>query len=399
MGLPVLDFTETKQPATGAETIEKLINHTQAPLYKELLAALIAYGGVTKILSTFIPAFEGAISKDSGDTVWLHGNFNLGGTVSGRLSSSEPNMQNLPSGSEFGKAIKKCFQAPPGWVFAGADFNALEDRVNSLLTKDPNKLKVFTDGYDSHCLRAFYFFPDRLPGITEDVQSINSIKKLYPTVRQDAKGPAFAIQYAGTWRTLVKNLGFDENLAKQIEVNFHKMYSVSGDWVKTEIGKAVQQGYATTAFGLRIRTPLLGQTYLGMSATPREAEAEARTLGNAISGQSFGLLNNRAGNAFMEKVWKSEYRYDILPIAMIHDSFYLLIRDNLDTVTWVNNELPKEMSWQELPEIAHPTVHLGAELDVHYKGWHQPITLKNGLNSEEILKTVQDGVIKYEKDV
>jgi DNA polymerase-1 len=90
MGLPVLDKTDTGQPATGADTIEKLINHTQSVPYKELLQALISNGQVTKILSTFIPAFEGAISKDGSDTVWLHGCFNLGGTVSGRLSSSDP---------------------------------------------------------------------------------------------------------------------------------------------------------------------------------------------------------------------------------------------------------------------------------------------------------------------
>lgn len=90
MCLPVLDYTDTKQPATGAETIEKLIHHTEFASYKELLGALIAYGKISKILSTFIPAFEQAISKDDSDTVWLHGSFNLGGTVSGRLSSSDP---------------------------------------------------------------------------------------------------------------------------------------------------------------------------------------------------------------------------------------------------------------------------------------------------------------------
>lgn len=396
MGLPVLDYTDTKQPATGAKTIEKLINHTDAPAYKELLGALIAYGKVSKILTTFIPAFKNGIDKADG-MKYLHGSFNLGGTVSGRLSSSAPNMQNLPSGSTYGKLIKSCFVPSPGWVFCGADFNALEDRINALLTKDPNKLKVFTDGYDSHCLRAFYFFPDRLPGITEDVQSINSIKTLFPKVRQDAKSPAFAIQYAGTWRTLVTNLGFEEALAKQIETNFHKMYSVSGEWVKTEITKAAELGYAETAFGLRIRTPLLVQTMLGMASTPREAEAEARTLGNAISGQAFGLLNNRAANAFMAKVHKSEYRLDILPVAMIHDSFYLIVRDNIKIVDWVNQELPKEMSWQELPEIQHPTVNLGAELDVHYKGWHQPITLKNNMSTEAILQLTHDKARSYDK--
>ena len=397
MDLPVIDTTGSGAPATGADTIEKLYNHTSDQSYKDLLKALIDYGKVNKILTTFIPAFEGAISKDDSDTVWLHGSFNLGGTVSGRLSSSEPNLQNLPAGSTYGKLIKSCFVSPEGWIFAGADFNALEDRINALLTKDPNKLKVFTDGYDSHCLRAFYFFPDQLPGIIDDVHSINSIKDVFPNVRQAAKSPAFALQYAGTWRTLVNNLGFSKELAQNIETNFGKMYKVSADWVAEKIQEASRKGYATTAFGLRIRTPLLEQVVLGTSKTPHEAEAEARTLGNAISGQSYGLLNNRALVAFMKKVWDSPYRTQILPVAMIHDASYLVIRDDLEVVTWVNNHLTEEMKWQGLPEIQHPKVTLGAELDLFYKGWHQPITLKNNMSPDMIIEHVTKEKQLYDK--
>lgn len=398
MGLPVLDYTDTKQPATGGDTLKKLLNHAQDPNYRQVLDALIGLSEVSKILTAFIPNFEKGIDKADGKK-YLHGSFNLGGTVSGRMSSSQPNLQQIPSGSKYGKLIKSCFSAPKGWLFVGADFNALEDRINALLTKDPNKLKVFTDGYDSHCLRAFYFFPDRLPGITEDVNSINSIKSIFPEVRQDAKSPAFAIQYAGTWRTLVKNLGFEEELAKQIETNFHTMYSVSGKWVKTEIAKAAIHGYAETAFGLRIRTPLLAQTYLGLDNTPKEAEAEARTLGNAISGQAYGLLNNRAGNAFMEKVWKSKYLHDIKPVAMVHDAFYLLIRDDIDVVEWVNRELPLEMSWQELPEIQHPTVKLNAQLDIFWPSWAEPTTLPVDADKATILALCATTKAKYQKEL
>lgn len=173
MGLPVIDLTDTKQPATGAETIEKLINHTQEPAYKALLGALIGYGKVTKILSTFIPAFERGIDKIDG-CKYLHGCFNLGGTVSGRLSSSDPNMQNLPAGSIFGKLIKSCFVAPKGWLLCGADFSSLEDRINALLTKDPEKLKVYTDGYDSHSLRSFAYFGNQM----KDIHQLESKQQL-----------------------------------------------------------------------------------------------------------------------------------------------------------------------------------------------------------------------------
>lgn len=124
LGLPVLDRTDTGLPATGGETLEKLINHAPTPEIKSLLEALIGHAGVAKILSAFIPSFEEALLKPDGKN-YLHGSFNIGGTVSGRLSSSDPNMQQIPSGSDFGKLIKSCFSAPKGWIFCGADFSSL----------------------------------------------------------------------------------------------------------------------------------------------------------------------------------------------------------------------------------------------------------------------------------
>ena len=89
LGLPVIDYTDTKQPATGADTLEKLIHHTQVQEEQDLIQALIGIGKVDKILTSFIPAFEKAFPKADG-RMYLHGSFNLGGTVSGRLSSSNP---------------------------------------------------------------------------------------------------------------------------------------------------------------------------------------------------------------------------------------------------------------------------------------------------------------------
>lgn len=142
---------------------------------------------------------------------------------------------------------------------------------------------------------------------------------------------------------------------------------------------------------------MLKQVVWGSSKVPREAEAEARTLGNAISGQSYGLLNNRAAVAFMKKVWASKYRTQIKPVALIHDACYFIIKDDIEIVEWVNNHLTAEMSWQELPEIAHEEVKLGAELDIFYKGWHQPITLPNGISQEDIRKLCKEKAKSYDE--
>jgi len=159
----------------------------------KLLKALIELSAVEKILSTFISAFkEKSIIKDNG-YYYLHGSFNLGGTKSMRLSSSDPNLTNLPSGSKYGKLIKTCFVAPNNYIFAGADFDSLEDKVSALTTKDPNKLKVYEDGYCGHCLRAYAYFKEHMPDIENTVDGINSIAKLYKGLRQRSKEPTFLL--------------------------------------------------------------------------------------------------------------------------------------------------------------------------------------------------------------
>lgn len=74
-------------------------------------------------------------------------------------------MQNLPANSKYAKLIKSCFQAPPGWLFLGLDFASLEDRISAVTTQDPNKRKVYTDGYCGHSLRAHSYFPAAMPDI------------------------------------------------------------------------------------------------------------------------------------------------------------------------------------------------------------------------------------------
>lgn len=399
MGLPVIDLTDTKQPATGGDTLEKLVNHASKPEDKAFLQAMVEYTGVTKILSAFIPAFERALDKGDGK-IWLHGGYNLGGTVSGRLSSSKPNMQQIPSGSTFGKLIKSCFAAPKGWIFAGADFNSLEDYISALTTKDPNKLNVYIKGFDGHCLRAAYYFQEDLlaRGIRialDDPASVNSIKKLAPDLRQDSKAPTFLLTYGGTYHGMMSNLGWPEDKAKVIEANYHDLYKVSDEYVAKRLEQAAKDGYVEVAFGLRVRTPLLKQVIWKGSKMPYEAAAEGRTAGNAL-GQSYGLLNNRAAVEFMQKVWASPYRYDILPVALIHDAIYLLIRDRIDVVTWANRELIKSMQWQELPEIQHDTVKLGAALDLFYPDWAHPITLPNDATPAQIREVCEKALGELE---
>lgn len=387
IGLPVLGLTKSKQPATDGDTIKALRTHTQSEEVKELLNALIDYKLVDKIITSFIPAFRNAQPGPDG-WHYLFGNLNLGGTVSGRLSASEPNLQTIPSGSKYAKKIKKCFEAPPGWIFCGLDFASLEDRISALTTKDPQKLKVYTDGYDGHSLRAYAYFGEQMPDIEDTVESINSIQHKYKSLRSDSKAPTFLLTYGGTYMGLMKNCGFSEEKAKLTEKRYHDLYVVSDAWVQAKLDEAAKTGYVTAAFGLRVRTPLLAQVLRGTCKTPYEAEAEGRTAGNAL-GQSWCLLNNRAGSEFMRKVRTSEFRLDIRPCIHIHDAQYFMIRDNMDTLQYTNKHLVEAVNWQDHPDIAHPEVGLGGELSLFYPTWANEIEIPNHATPEEVHQIIQ----------
>lgn len=234
---------------------------------------------------------------------------------------------------------------------------------------------------------------EEIPTTEHDVARINSIEVLYKDKRQDSKAPTFAMTYQGTWRTLVKNCGFTEEKSKQVESRYQTLYAHSIEWVQDKLNQAAKVGYVTGAFGLRVRTPLLGQVAWGSSKVPYEAQAEGRTAGNAL-GQSYGLLNNRACNAFMEAVWNSPYRYDIKPVAMIHDAIYIMVRDDVEVLEFANRELVKAMSWQDLPEIEHDEVKLGAQLDIFYPTWNKAVHLPIGATKEELLATCRSHLDK-----
>ena len=167
IGFDVVSYTSSKNPSTDGDTLAELFAEAkklEQPEIAALLKMLMDYGKVNKIVTAFIPAFEAAfLFPDNRARVF--GSFNLGGTVSGRLSSSNPNLQNLPSNSTYAKLIKSCVQAPEGWLFGGLDFASLEDRISALTTKDKNKIKVYLEHYDGHCLRAFSYFGDQMPDI------------------------------------------------------------------------------------------------------------------------------------------------------------------------------------------------------------------------------------------
>jgi len=386
IGLPIIEITKTGLPATGADVLESLKEHTDVPEVKALIVAFIDLAKVSKIITSFIPAFKGAVLKEDGYH-YLHGSFNAVGTLSARLSCSAPNLQTIPSGSKFAKLIKDCFVAPDNYLFCGSDYNALESTVGAKLTQDPNRMKIFTEGWDSHCFNTFYYKMVDMPDIVPTVQSVNSIKKLYPDARQDSKPVTFSLDYLGTWMTVRKSTGKTKKESIAIYDNYHNLYQVSDAWRDAHIEKAESCGFVTGAFDLRVRTPVIQQSLMNDRATTAAAEAEKRSAGNALT-QSYCILNSRSSIEFMERVRVSKYALDIKPVALIHDALYLLVRDDLEIIKWVNDNLVDCMSWNDLPELQQDSIPLGGELDIHFQSWKNPVTIPNHASIEQIIEVV-----------
>jgi len=183
LGLPILDTTDSGAIATGKNIIRNYLNHTDDPDIQALFTSIANLTDIQKITSSFIPPLLNVVFDEKTQWWYLFGNFRLGGTVSGRMSSNSPNLQNLPSGSKYGKLIKSCFQAPDGFLFVGIDFAALESKINALLTRDPEKMKIYLEGYDSHCLNTFTYWPELMP----DIQQAEETDECYECIDEETK--------------------------------------------------------------------------------------------------------------------------------------------------------------------------------------------------------------------
>ena len=226
---------------------------------------------------------------------------------------------------------------------------------------------------------------EEITALEYEVGIINSIARLYPKLRQDSKGPTFTLTYGGTKYALVQQSGLSLEKAIEVEDRYHELYIVADQWVAMKLEEAMKVGYVTTAFGLRLRTPILKQILLDTRSTPYAGKAESRTAGNAL-GQGYGMLNIRASIEFQARLFASPYRYDIRLICQIHDSQYYLVRNKLKVIKWFNDTLIDCMRWQELPELKHDIIKLGAQTEIFHPSWNEHIAIPNYASLAEIVE-------------
>ena len=225
--------TKTGQYVTSEEVLQQLRNK------HEIVADILEHRGLKKLIGTYIDALPKLINPTTGH---IHTSFNQTITATGRLSSSDPNLQNIPIRGEDGKEIRKAFIPEPGCLFFSADYSQIELRVMAHLSQDPHMIEVFREGKDLHAATAANIYKKDITEVTRDE-------------RTKSKRANFGIIYGITVFGLAERLDISRDEAKMLIDGFFTTFPEVHDYMEKSKEVAREKGYVTTLFGRRRYLP------------------------------------------------------------------------------------------------------------------------------------------------
>jgi DNA polymerase-1 len=225
--------TKTGQYVTSEEVLQQL--RSKSPIIDEILN----YRGLKKLLGTYIDALPKLINSRTGH---IHASFNQAITATGRLSSSDPNLQNIPVRDDDGKEIRRCFIPEPGCLFFSADYSQIELRIMAHLSQDPNMVEAFREGSDIHAATAAKIWHE-------------DIKEVTDAQRKKAKTANFGIIYGITTFGLAQRMNIENREAKQIIEDYFRTFPGVQAYMEKAKEMAREKGYAETLFHRRRYLP------------------------------------------------------------------------------------------------------------------------------------------------
>ena len=225
--------TKKGQYVTSEEVLQQLRNK------HEIIADILEHRGLKKLIGTYIDALPKLINPRTGH---IHTSFNQTITATGRLSSSDPNLQNIPIRGEDGKEIRKAFVPEPGCLFFSADYSQIELRVMAHLSNDPQMIEVFREGKDLHAATAANIYKKPIEEVTRDE-------------RTKSKRANFGIIYGITVFGLAERLDIPRDEAKMLIDGYFNTFPQVHDYMEHSKEIARKQGYVTTLFGRRRYLP------------------------------------------------------------------------------------------------------------------------------------------------
>jgi len=298
--------TKTGQYVTSEEVLQQLKNK------HEIIADILEHRGLKKLIGTYIDALPKLINPQTGH---IHTSFNQTITATGRLSSSDPNLQNIPIRGEDGKEIRKAFIPEPGCLFFSADYSQIELRVMAHLSNDEHMLTVFREGKDLHAATAATIYKKDISEVTRDE-------------RTKSKRANFGIIYGITVFGLAERLDISRDESKQLIDGFFKTFPQVHDSMETSKQMAREKGYAETIFHRRRYLPDINSH----NATVRNF-AERNAINAPIQGSAADIIKVamiRIYNRFKKEGIRSKM------ILQVHDelnfSVYPEEKERVETI-------------------------------------------------------------------
>lgn len=234
LGLPILKKTPKGAPSTNEEVLEEL-----AQMGHQVPVLLIEHRGLSKLKSTYTDKLPQMINAQTGR---VHTSYHQAVTATGRLSSSDPNLQNIPIRNEQGRRIRQAFIARDGYVILAADYSQIELRIMAHLANDANMIKAFAEGKDIHRSTAAEIFGVPLEAVTSEQ-------------RRSAKAINFGLIYGMSEFGLANQLGISRTDAKKYMELYFQRYPAVQQFMLDIREKAAEKGYVETLFGRRLYLP------------------------------------------------------------------------------------------------------------------------------------------------
>lgn len=333
LGLPVVKKTPAGKPSTDESVLEKLA--LDYPLPKVLLQ----WRGLAKLKSTYTDKLPEMADPQTGR---VHTTYSQAVAITGRLASSDPNLQNIPVRTPEGRRIREAFIAPPGHRMMSADYSQIELRIMAHISQDAGLLKAFADGEDVHRATASEVF-----GVP--IAEVNSEQRRY------AKVINFGLIYGMSAFGLAANLGIERGAAQAYIDRYFARYPGVAAYMERTRAQAREQGYVETVFGRRLWLPEIGSSNMGRRQMAERAAINAPMQGTAADLIKLAMIDVHA--------WLQRENLGARLVMQVHDELVLEVPDA--EVERLKTDLPARMAG-----VAQLSVPLLAEVGVG-ENWEQ----------------------------
>ncbi|MCE4285521.1 DNA polymerase I [Xanthomonas hortorum pv. vitians] len=310
--LPAVVKTPKGQPSTNEEALEAIADQHELP------RVILEYRGLTKLRSTYTDKLPEMIHPQSGR---VHTSYHQAGAATGRLSSSDPNLQNIPIRTEDGRRIRRAFVAPSGRKLIACDYSQIELRIMAHLSGDPGLVGAFESGADVHRATAAEVFGRTIDTVSNDE-------------RRAAKAINFGLMYGMSAFGLARQLGIGRGEAQDYIALYFSRYPGVRDFMETTRQQARDKGYVETVFGRRLYLDFINAGSQGQRAGAERAAINAPMQGTAADIIKRAMVSVDA--------WIADHAEHALMILQVHDE--LVFEADADFVDTLLCEVTARMS-------------------------------------------------------